>query len=380
MVRRAPGGSSPTAARCATASRGRLRWELRLHVARRHAHSRQAGARRLRCLSSAADARRSRHARRLESRACSGADEPADATCGSRHELLLFVPGAPAAKRRAIIAVWDFCRAVDDAVDEIGERDLARPRLTRSQRWRGELAACFERRRALDPAGPRARAAHRADSGLNREPFEALIEGVEMDLGTAAIRDVRRAVSVLHPRRVGGRVDLPRHLRRARRRAARQYAIDLGVALQLTNILRDVAGDLERGRVYIPIEDLRAAGCTRSRSARAAVAARGVTSPAVKALLERQGRRARDYYARAAAALPRRTPAGWSPPRSWRRSIAGCSTRIERRDYDVFAEVVRIPRPRRAAIAAVTWVARRASGPIVALSTAAKRRRSRHEQ
>ena len=83
-----------------------------------------------------------------------------------------------------------------------------------------------------------------------------------MDLGTAPLRDVRRPLRVLHPRRVGRRPDVRRDLR-LRGSGARQYAIDLGVALQLTNILRDVPGDLERGRVYIPLEDLARFGCQR---------------------------------------------------------------------------------------------------------------------
>ena len=85
-----------------------------------------------------------------------------------------------------------------------------------------------------------------------------------MDLGDPPLRDLRRPVRVLHPGRVGGRADLPRRSSAPAIRRARQYAIDLGVALQLTNILRDVPGDLARGRVYIPQEDLRAYGCTEA--------------------------------------------------------------------------------------------------------------------
>ena len=87
---------------------------------------------------------------------------------------------------------------------------------------------------------------------------------------------------------------------------SRQYAIDLGVALQLTNILRDVPEDLRRGRVYIPLEDLRRHGCSEDDLGReSANPGAGVRSPAVKALLRQQGERARDYYRRAAEGLPR---------------------------------------------------------------------------
>ena len=266
----------------------------------------------------------------------------------------------PADKRRAIIAVWDFCRAVDDAVDEIGERDPASA-AAEVARWRAELEACFgggnpatRQGRALVPVIARFH--------LQREPFAALIEGVEMDLG---------------PRRYETFDDLYQYCIRvasavglicldifgAREPAARQYAIDLGVALQLTNILRDVAGDLERGRIYIPTADLRTAGCAES-DLRAAVAARTLTSPRLHALLRLQGQRARDYYARAAASLPPRDATRMVAAEIMAAIYREVLERIERRDYDVFSDVVRIPRPRRAVIAAVTW-ARVVLGPML---------------
>jgi phytoene synthase len=267
----------------------------------------------------------------------------------------------PAEKRRAIIAVWDFCRAVDDAVDEIGDRDPSSA-AREVQRWRDELTACFGNGEPATRQG-RALVPVIARFGLTREPFEALVEGVEMDLG---------------PRRYDTFEDLYQYCIRvasavglicldifgAREPAARQYAIELGVALQLTNILRDVAGDLARGRIYVPVEDFRAAACSEAEL-RAAAAAGGAPSPAVKALLRMQARRARDYYARAAAALPARDAHRLVAAEIMAAIYREVLDRIEQRDYDVFSEVVRIPRPRRAVIAGVTW-ARVVLGPFVA--------------
>jgi 15-cis-phytoene synthase len=348
----------------------------------------------------------------------------------------------PAEKRRAIIAVWDFCRAVDDAVDEIGgevavpqdhplaasrpraapqdhplaasrpraapqdhplaasrpraapqdhplaasrpravpqDHPLAasRPRAAPQDhtlaasgprreapndtcarqeiaRWRAELAAVFgegtpQTRQgiALKPLVDR--------FALPRTPFESLIEGVEMDLGGRrydtfgelyeyCIR-VASAVGLVCLQIFGSRDD-----------RATQYAIDLGVALQLTNILRDVRRDLEQGRVYIPQEDLRAHQCTEEDLQREiAAAGGGVRSAAVKALLRQQAERAREYYARAAAALPRGDARRLVAAEIMGAIYRAILRRIERRDYDVFSEVIRIPRPRRAAIAAATW-------------------------
>ncbi len=258
----------------------------------------------------------------------------------------------PAAKRRAIIAVWDFCRAVDDAVDESGEKDPSAAAVEVA-RWRHELAACFDGREPETQQG-RALVPVITQFRLAREPFDSLIEGVEMDLVSRRYETFDDLYEYCI--RVASAVGLMcLDIFGYREPASRQYAIDLGVALQLTNILRDVGGDLARDRVYIPLEDLRAFGVTEDDLRRAMNAGGPIASPAVKALLRRQAARAHDYYGRARRALP---------PRDATRLVAAeimgaiyreVLERIESRDYDVFSEVVRIPRPRRAVIAAATW-------------------------
>jgi phytoene synthase len=138
--------------------------------------------------------------------------------------------------------------------------------------------------------------------------------------------------------------------------ATRQYATELGVALQLTNILRDVPTDLARGRVYIPQEDLRRHGCSeRDLAAEVEHAGTGVRSPHVKSVLRAQAVRAHEYYRKAAASRPardaRRLVAAEIMGAIYRRILV----RIERRDYDVFSALVRVPRPERALVALATW-------------------------
>jgi len=264
----------------------------------------------------------------------------------------------PAAKRDAIVAVWDFCRAVDDAVDEIEEPGTgAAPGRTAAgevARWRREVAAVFEGGSPETPQG-RALVPLLKTFPLPRTAFDALIEGVEMDIGARRYETfadlyeycIRVASAVgLMCLEIFGYED-PR---------SRQYATDLGVALQLTNILRDVPGDFERGRLYVPLEDLRRFGCTEN-DLRAEIerAGAGVRSPAVKELLRFQGMRARQYYARAAAALPRSDARRLVAAQIMGSIYSGLLTRIERADYDVFSRVVRIPRPQRALLALATW-------------------------
>jgi phytoene synthase len=259
----------------------------------------------------------------------------------------------PAHKRRAIVAVWDFCRAVDDAVDHAGGNDMGEAERELG-RWRRELSACFDGTTPETPQG-RALAPLVEPFGLKKLHFDRLIEGVEMDV---------------RPRRYETFPDLYEYCTRvasavglicldifgASTPASRQYATDLGVALQLTNILRDVPNDFGRGRVYIPAEDFRSCGCTEHDLNREiSRAGRGIRSAAVKSLLMRQGQRARDYYARAARALPADEARRLVAAEIMGAIYQAILRKIEHREYDVFREVVRIPRPQRAAIAAGVW-------------------------
>lgn len=257
----------------------------------------------------------------------------------------------PPQKRRAIVAVWDFCRAVDDAADEVSA-DKAPGEIAR---WRKELAACFDGG-APSTAQGRALVPFIRKFQLPRDSFEALIEGVEMDVGSRRYETFEELYE--YCTRVASAVGIIcLHIFGCRDREARQYATDLGVALQLTNILRDVPGDLRRGRVYIPQTDLRRHGVTEADLKKESdAAASGVRSPAVKALLAQQAARARDYYRRAAAALPRRDVKRLTAAEIMAAIYRAILSRIERSDYDIFSRVVRIPRPRRALIAAATWL------------------------
>lgn len=254
----------------------------------------------------------------------------------------------PADKRRAIVTVWDFCRAVDDAVDERGGGSAE------VERWRCELERCFSGKAPQTPQGAALQPVIGAFN-LSRQPFESLIEGVEMDLRTS--RYATFADLYEYCIRVASAVGLMCiEIFGCRDPGSRQYAIDLGVALQLTNVLRDVPGDLARGRVYIPTEDFARYGCTEDDlRAEASAAGGGVRSPAVRALLAYQAERASSYYARANAVLPPADARRLVAARIMGEIYRAILRRIEKADYDVFSRVIRVPRPRRAAIAGIVW-------------------------
>jgi 15-cis-phytoene synthase len=255
----------------------------------------------------------------------------------------------PSEKRRAIVAVWDFCRAVDDAVDDApatasdADSGSAAAALAR---WRRELADCYQ-------------GAARTSQGLNlapfikrfalpRDAFEAVIDGVAMDLERTRYEtfgDLRE-----YCLRVASAVGLlcieifgysnPR---------TRQYALDLGIALQLTNIIRDVGTDLARGRIYIPQEDLRAHLCSEDDLRT------GVVSDRVRGLLAAQCQRARGYYEKAERELPAVDRRRMVAARIMAAIYHAILDRIELSDYEVFGEKIRVPRPRRAVTAAGIW-------------------------
>ena len=247
----------------------------------------------------------------------------------------------PPRKRNAVIAVWDFCRAVDDAGDEEEKEERAAEALLA---WRAELASCYNGAR---PGTPQALALqpYVREFSLPRRPFEDLIEGVEMDLRHA--RYPTFAELSEYCRRVASAVGLICvEIFGYKNPGARDYAVNLGMALQLTNIVRDVASDLARGRVYLPEEDLRRFAVDRAQL-RA-----GVVTPPVRALLAHQCARAREYYRRAAASLPREDARNLVAAEIMGAIYFEILRRIERSGYDVFSRRIRVPRPRRAAIAA----------------------------
>ncbi len=179
--------------------------------------------------------------------------------------------------------MWDFCRAVDDAVDEATGRGAGRA-AARSC-WRQEIARVFEAPRPQSPQG-QALSRSPASFDLPRVPFEDLIDGVQMDLGHRRYETFDDLRGVLLARRLDGGPHLPQHLRLPRTRAARDYAMNLGLALQLTNIVRDVKADLEQGRVYLPQDELRRFGCTEAGRC----AAGAVTPGRCRALLRAPAR------------------------------------------------------------------------------------------
>lgn len=250
----------------------------------------------------------------------------------------------PNDQRHAIGVVWDFCRAVDDAVDEAADQDSARLAVAR---WRDELMRLFGGRPPRSPQGVNLAPVIAAFS-LSRQPFDDLVDGVEMDLNRSRYQTFDELVE--YCKRVASAVGLICiEVFGCRDAGSRDYAVNLGLALQITNIIRDVAVDLGNGRVYLPQADLAQFGVTED-----ALRAGQVTDP-IRRLLMFECQRARHLFAAAAQAMP-----AAEARRLMAAEIMGgiyfeVLQRIENRGYDVFSEVIRVPKAIRAAIALSIW-------------------------
>ena len=198
----------------------------------------------------------------------------------------------PPPRRRAITALYAFCREVDDVVDEVHDEASRRP----SSRGGGR------RSRAPSTARRSIRSRRRwcpscASSRCREEHFQTVIDGMAMDLAQTRYLDF--AALELYCHRVAGVVGLmSAEIFGYTNPATRGYARDLGIAFQLTNICRDVGEDARRGRIYLPQDDLARFGVAPSSLLAAEY------SDAFRALMAFEVDRARAWYAQAMAQLP----------------------------------------------------------------------------
>jgi phytoene synthase len=195
-------------------------------------------------------------------------------------------------RRQAITAFYAFCREVDDIVDECPDPDLARAKLAW---WRMEVGALYEGR----PDHP---VTHALATSLKRYSFPKeqlleIIDGMEMDITQGRYVDFKELQ--LYCYRVASVVGLlAAEIQGYRNRLTLKYAHDLGLAFQLTNIIRDVGEDARIGRIYLPLDELARFGVSETDLFEARY------SDNFHALMTFQAERAYAYYDKAMAQLP----------------------------------------------------------------------------
>jgi len=249
----------------------------------------------------------------------------------------------PRLKREAIKNVYGFCRIIDDIFDEpAAGRDPA----AELDSWREEIHACFQGWPST-PFGERL-----LDSieefDLPQQPFLDLIDGMEMDLHYSryeTFADLRE-----YCYRVASAVGLicieifgyqsPR---------TREYAVNLGLALQLTNILRDLKEDVSRGRIYIPIEDVERFAYSEAgfRS--------GLFNAPFMEMMKFQRTRAHSFFDRAAASLSDEDRPSLYAAETMAAIYRELLGKIEAAGFDVYRNRISVSKKRRLRIALSTW-------------------------
>jgi phytoene synthase len=227
----------------------------------------------------------------------------------------------PPARRRAALATYAYCRIADDIVDQARQAgpEAAAAALAR---WEAQL------RRPVDPVA--IAFAHARDRfSIPEEPVRDLLTGLRMDLTTTryATWDELRTYCY----HVAGTVGLMvAPIFGCRDPLALRHAAQLGIAMQLTNILRDVAEDTRLGRLYLPLDEIAAFGCDPD------AILDGRPGDGFTALVAFQVDRARALYADALRGVPALAPSGRITTLAASNLYAGILTEIEALEYDVF--------------------------------------------
>ena len=253
----------------------------------------------------------------------------------------------PRERRQAMYTVYAFCKEVDSAVDD---PPTGVDPLTLLTHWRSELTQAYDgtpTHPVTISLGEQVRRWH-----IPQEYFEELLAGMEMDLTItryATFHDLYRycyrvasVVGLICLKVFGARSSL-----------ASDYAINLGLAFQLTNILRDVAIDADRGRIYLPQEDFLRFNCSEDALVKREY------SPALMELLQFQCARAREHYTRAsqaAAALPIEDRRALTVAEIMRAVYSRILDQIESSGYKVFGPRARLTPLHRLSLAAGTWL------------------------
>jgi phytoene synthase len=250
----------------------------------------------------------------------------------------------PRAKREAITAFYAFCREVDDVVDECHELHVAWAKL---DWWRLELDRLY----AGQPSHPvsQALAPTIAAFPIAREQLEEIIDGMAMDLDQNRYADYRELHLYCH--RVAGIVgEVAAGIFGASDRATMKYAAQLGLAFQLTNIIRDVGEDARRGRIYLPMSELAEHGVSEADILHAK------ESPAFLSLMEFQYQRAVAAYEQAFVLLPPADRKAQRPGLIMAAIYRTLLDEIRRDGYPVLRARISLPPARKIWLAAKTWL------------------------
>ncbi|WP_432833228.1 phytoene/squalene synthase family protein [Dactylosporangium sp. CA-092794] len=253
----------------------------------------------------------------------------------------------PAWKRRHVHALYGFTRHADEIVDRMSGAS-PQARAAELAAWSAEFLRGLRDGRSDDPLLPAVLHTIQVFD-IDLDDFRKFLASMAMDLTVTEYETYDDLLGYMEgSAAVIGTMMLP-ILEPSDRATAREPARQLGLAFQLTNFIRDVAEDLERGRVYLPRRDLAEFGVTRADLERA-LATRS-SPPKIKHLIRYEVSRARRHYALAAPGIPMLAPASQACMRAAYRLYGGILDEVEAQDHDVFARRATVPKWRRLTVA-----------------------------
>ena len=250
----------------------------------------------------------------------------------------------PAAKRRAIYAAYAFCRHCDDSVDEETSTDAKLKALT-------DLQASLDSTYSGNASSPVyvALADVAQNYDIPKDYFQEVILGVESDLVKDRFQNFEELKEYCY--RVASVVGLIcLQIFGYEDDDAKEYAIDLGLAMQLTNIIRDVREDFDVGRIYLPQDEMAKFGYSEEDLKN------GVHNQAFHDLMEFQAKRAREYFDRGFKLLPYLSRRSRACPAVLGALYSKVLDRIEASDYDVLESRVSLSKAEKIGITAKTWL------------------------
>jgi 15-cis-phytoene synthase len=260
----------------------------------------------------------------------------------------------PRWKRRHVHALYGFTRYADEIVDDLGSTLDGAGQAAALRAWGERFFAGLRGAPCDDPVLPAVLHTVRAFD-LDVADFEKFLDSMAMDLHTDGYRTYDDLVGYMDgSAAVIGTMMAP-ILESTDPPAAREHARQLGLAFQLTNFIRDIGEDLERGRVYLPVEDLERFGVDRADLAGASA------SPRVAELLAFEVERARAHYRAAEPGIGLLAPSSRPCIRVAFDLYGGILDEVERAGYQVLARRVRVPRHRRLGVAGRHLIAARAA-------------------
>jgi phytoene synthase len=250
----------------------------------------------------------------------------------------------PATKRRAIYAAYAFCRHCDDSVDEAISTNAKLKALTELQI---NLDLTYSGNASSPVYVALADVAQRY--AIPQDYFQEIIIGVKSDLVKDRFQNFEELKGYCYSvASVVGLICL--HIFGYEDDTAKEYAVDLGLAMQLTNIIRDVREDLDMGRVYLPQDELVQFGYTEKDLKN------GVRNEAFIELMQFQSQRARKYFEQGFKLLPYLSRRSRACPAVLGALYSNVLDRIEASDYDVLESRVALSAPQKVVITAKTWL------------------------